>query len=142
MRTNHENSWPSELTTNQRAFLEVYSRCGRVKTAAQDICHRACHYRWMRESPLYREWFGVAKAMRGDDILSRAQELALDGCQEPVVARGFLVYDREGKPVTRTRFDRGIIRHLIQLLQDPAEQTQKATNSDTFAQNSHNDDAA
>jgi len=130
MPTTQELSWPSELTVNQRAFLELYSRCGRVKTAAQDICHRACHYRWMRESPLYREWFEVAKAMRGDDILSKAQDLALEGSQEPVVSRGFLVYDRQSNPVTRTRYDRGLIRALIQLLQDPAEKTTPGSKSD------------
>ena len=129
-------AWPFELTVNQRAFLEIYSLCGKVKTAAKDICHRACHYRWLRESDLYRENFEIAKAMRGDEILAKAQDFALEGIEEPIISRGQPVYDKDGKMLTRKRYDRTLLRKLIDLFRDPAErpaQVQKATQRDTFS---------
>jgi len=132
---NTELAWPLELTGNQRAFLEIYSLCGRVATAAKDICHRACHYRWLRESALYRENFEIAKAMRGDEILAKAQDLALEGIEEPIISRGQPVYDKDGKMLTRKRYDRTLLRKLIDIFRDPVEklfQTQKATLRDTL----------
>ena len=117
----NELAWPLELTVNQCAFLEVYSLCGKVKTAAKDICHRACHYRWLRESDLYRENFEIAKAMRGDEILAKAQDLALEGIEEPIISRGQPVYDKNGQMLTRKRYDRTLLRKLIDLFKDPAE---------------------
>jgi len=135
----NELAWPLELTVNQRAFLEIYSLCGKVKTAAKDICHRACHYRWLRESTLYRENFEIAKAMRGDEILAKAQDFALEGIEEPIISRGQPVYDKDGKMLTRKRYDRTLLRKLIDLFRDPAEreaprspQVQKATQRDTL----------
>ena len=133
----NELAWSPELTVNQRAFLEIYSLCGKVKTAAKDICHRACHYRWLRESVLYKENFEIAKAMRGDEILAKAQDLALEGVEEPIISRGQPVYDKDGKMLTRKRYDRTLLRKLIDLFRDPAErqpQVQKATQRDTFSQ--------
>src|SRR5271155_2305059 len=128
----NELAWPLELTVNQRAFLEIYSLCGKVKNAAKDICHRACHYRWLRESALYKENFEIAKAMRGDEILAKAQDLALEGVEEPIISRGQPVYDKDGKMLTRRRYDRTLLRKLIDIFRDPAEKVQKATQSDTL----------
>jgi hypothetical protein len=77
------------------------------------------HYDWLETSPAYSSAFLLAKAMFGERLHEIAVERAVAGEEEQVISKGKLVTDEEGKPVTRRRYDRGLLRMLIQMSSKP-----------------------
>jgi hypothetical protein len=107
------NDWPNGLEPRQVAFLESYSRTGTVLRAAEGVCHRCSHYRWLEESATYCQAFEIAKALFGEHLREVAIKRALEGTEEPVICRGKLLRDEEGKIVTRRRYNVSLLKTLI-----------------------------
>jgi hypothetical protein len=110
-----EPTWPEELPPRQRAFLTAYSILGSVLQAAKGIINPVTHYRWMETSDLYRRCFEIAFKMQGELLKDELRRRALEGYDEPVIARGKLVVDEKGNPVTRKRFSFALVKYLLKI---------------------------
>ena len=132
--------WPEELRPKQKAFLEGYSRTGNVWRAAEGICDRVSHYKWLRQSDTYRVAFEDAKAFFGERLRQIAIERAVDGIEEPVIRRGAVLKDENGQVVTRRRFDRSLLKALIQWASRPWDQQLRSYFSASRATQSNTSD--
>jgi hypothetical protein len=132
--------WPEELSPKQKAFLEGYSRTGSVWRAADGICDRVTHYKWLRQSETYRTSFDDAKALFGERLREVAIDRALNGIDEPVIRKGAILRDENGTTITRKRFDRSLLNSLIQWASKPWDQQLRSYFSASNATQSNTSD--
>jgi hypothetical protein len=135
MNAQFDANCSDELEPLQRLFLGTFAKIGSVQRTGRTILkdkpapadpkpwHASpdtpqgitlLHYQWLETSPAYNKAFLLAKAMFGEVLHEIAIERAVAGEEEQVIARGKLVTDEEGKPVTRRRYDRALLKMLIQ----------------------------
>lgn len=77
------------LTKSQRAFLKAYAKARTITHAAIAVdMERQNHYRWMRESELYRNAFAVADTEVTGDLEDEAVRRATEGVCRPVLHLG------------------------------------------------------
>jgi hypothetical protein len=132
------NDWPADLGPRQLAFLEAFSLLGNVWKAAEGVCQRTTHYKWLKDSEPYRQAFDIARQLFGERLRQIAIERAVDGIEEPVIRKGGVLKDGDGKVVTRKRYDRALLKALMQWATRPWDlqlqsylSDSKATQSDT-----------
>jgi hypothetical protein len=129
------NAGPEELEPFQLVFLDAFAKVGSVLNAARVLLQgkpapsdarpwtpstetptgiALLHYGWLASSQAYTEAFTLAKAMFGERLREIAIERAVVGEEEQVVSRGKLLTDEQGKPVTRRRYDKSLLKMLLQ----------------------------
>ena len=83
---------PNTLNPRQRAFLVAYSVYGNV-TKACGIARvaRRTHNGWLTNNPVYKECYEEAKKVAGELLEQEAWRRAVDGWEEPVFQKGYMV---------------------------------------------------
>jgi hypothetical protein len=75
----------AHLSPQQRAFLAAFRKTGNVRLACGAAkVGRSSHYRWLNQSPAYREAFAVAKEEVADLLEAEAYRRAVEGVERPV----------------------------------------------------------
>ena len=59
-----------------------------IALSREPTVNQGLPFRWLSESPLYRENFEIAEAMRRGNFLATGQEFALDGIEQPIISQG------------------------------------------------------
>lgn len=94
-------------TTRQKQdkFLQAYAEGSSVSGAAKVAgVDRNTVYNWKANSPEFTKRFLEAYEMGNDAIDDEIARRAIKGYQVPVVSAGKLVYDKDGNPLTETRY--------------------------------------
>jgi hypothetical protein len=145
------SAWPDELEPLQLVFLETFAKIGSVLRAGKMLLQgkpapsdprpwtaspdtptgiALLHYGWLASSRTYSEAFALATAMFGERLREIAIERAVVGEEEQVVSKGKLLTDEQGKPVTRRRYDRSLLKMLIQWTTKPWNDLMVTVNPD------------
>ncbi|RUT27426.1 hypothetical protein C0V97_01255 [Asaia sp. W19] len=100
--------------TLKKAFLEQLKKSGNVSEAARAAgIDRKTAYNWRHHDPAFNEHWKQALEEATDLLEAEARRRALDGYEEPLLYGGRLIYDPEGRPVTRKRYSDGLLRMLL-----------------------------
>jgi len=80
----------ADLTNRrQRAFLAGFAGAGGLSGAERlSGVSRWSHYKWMREEPVYRSRFRLARAIVADDAEEEIYRRAFLGVETPIIYRG------------------------------------------------------
>jgi len=91
---------------SQSNFLAAYARAGGNITAACRVAgiSRTSHYKWLEQDASYRERFEVAHAEACDAVEEEITRRGQDGYEVPVVYRGEIRRDEQGRPVVVRKF--------------------------------------
>jgi hypothetical protein len=92
--------------TAQAAFLEAFVQTGANITQASSLAgiDRQSHYDWMATDPTYPERFEEANEAARDAVEAEIKRRGQDGYDEPIVYKGAISKDENGKPVCVRKF--------------------------------------
>jgi hypothetical protein len=79
-----DSGLPEIASPHQRAFLAAFGETGNIRLACMIAkVGRSSHYRWMDESPSYRDAFEVAREDSADLLEAEARRRAVEGVEKP-----------------------------------------------------------